>query len=176
MYIEEIWLQGLPWGWPESLHHCLTLCFLPAKIPEEIGLLKGMLLNNLVNPISRLEVISMYLFLYFIFSFFVFLGQHLQHMEVPRLGVEWLLQLLAYATEMQDLSHICDLHSSSGQCRIFNPLSEEARDQTCVLMDTSQVCYSWATTGTPVSFPLKVRKAAGSTVFVRENEHSVGSL
>ena len=32
------------------------------------------------------------------------------------------------------------LHHSSGQCRILNPL-KEARDQTCVLMDASQISY-----------------------------------
>ena len=47
---------------------------------------------------------------------FCFLGPHLWHMEVPRLGVESELQLLAYATAiaMPDLSRICDLHHSSG--------------------------------------------------------------
>ena len=62
-------------------------------------------------------------------------------MEIPRLGVESELQLLAYttATTMPDPSHICSLHHSSGQCRILNPLSE-ARDQTCILVDTSWVC------------------------------------
>ena len=47
-------------------------------------------------------------------------------MEVPRLGVESELQLLAYptATATWDLSRICDLHLSSQQYRILNPLSE----------------------------------------------------
>ena len=49
---------------------------------------------------------------------------------------------------MQDLSHVCDLHHSSRQRQILNPLSE-ARDQTRILMDTSQVHYRWASTGTP---------------------------
>ena len=41
-----------------------------------------------------------------------FLGPHLWHVEVPRLGVKAELQLPAYATApaMQDLSYICDLH------------------------------------------------------------------
>ena len=40
------------------------------------------------------------------FFFFLFLGPLLQHMEVPRLGVESEVQLLAYttATAMQDPS------------------------------------------------------------------------
>ena len=58
-------------------------------------------------------------------------------MEVLRLGVESELQLLAYtaATATQDPSRICDLHHSSRQCWIFNPL-REARDRTHILMDT----------------------------------------
>ena len=61
-------------------------------------------------------------------------------MEVPRLGVELELQLLAYttATAMWDLSHVCDLHHSSWQCQIPDPLSK-ARDQTSNLMDPSGV-------------------------------------
>ena len=64
-------------------------------------------------------------------------------MEVPRLGVESELQLLAYttATVTQDLSLAFNLHHSSGQHQILNPLSE-AKDQTCSLMDTSRVHYS----------------------------------
>ena len=40
----------------------------------------------------------------------------------------------------QDPSRICDLHHSSQQCWILNPLSE-ARDQIHLLMDISWVCY-----------------------------------
>ena len=56
-------------------------------------------------------------------------------MEVPRLEVELELQLLAYAiaTATRRLSGIYDLHHSSEQCQILNPLSE-FRDQTWVLM------------------------------------------
>ena len=45
----------------------------------------------------------------FFFSFF--LEPHAWHVEVPRLGIESELQLLAYgtATAMPDLSHTCDL-------------------------------------------------------------------
>ena len=62
--------------------------------------------------------------------FFCFLGPHLHHMEVPRLGVQSELQLQAYtiATATQDLSHICSLQHSSRQRQILNPLSK-ARDQ-----------------------------------------------
>ena len=72
-----------------------------------------------------------HLYLFIIIIILLFLGPHLWHMEVPRLGVELELQLLAYATdtEMPDPSHVCDLHHSSWQCQNLNPLSK-ARDQT----------------------------------------------
>ena len=60
---------------------------------------------------------------YLFFYFFVFLGLYI---EVPRLGVELELQLLAYttATAMPGLSHVCDLFYNPWQHRILNPLSE----------------------------------------------------
>ena len=60
--------------------------------------------------------------------------------EVPRLGVQQELQLLTYATDTatQDPSRIFDLHHSSRQHQIFNPLSK-ARDQTPIKMDPNQV-------------------------------------
>uniref|UniRef100_A0A8D2AHA0 Unconventional myosin-VI n=1 Tax=Sus scrofa TaxID=9823 RepID=A0A8D2AHA0_PIG len=60
-------------------------------------------------------------------------------MEIPRLGVESELQLPAYttATAVRDPSHVCDLHHSSWQHWIPNPL-RKARDQIHVLMVTSQ--------------------------------------
>ena len=78
-----------------------------------------------------------------------FLGLHLWHMEVPRLGVKSELQLPAYATATatRDPSHIFDPHHSSQQSWILNPLNE-AREWTCIHMDTSWGCYHWATTGT----------------------------
>ena len=56
-------------------------------------------------------------------------------MEVPRLGVESELQLLAYTTAIATLdpSCVCNLHHSSWQHWILNPLSK-ARDRTCNLM------------------------------------------
>ena len=96
---------------------------------------------------------TMYLWCWVYFIFFLsfpFLGLHLQQVEVPRLGVESELQLPASttATAMQDPSCACDLHQSSQLRWILNPLSE-VRDQTCIPMDASQVCYHWAMTGSP---------------------------
>ena len=55
-----------------------------------------------------------------------FLGLHLRHMEVLRRGVELEVQLPAYATATAtwDLSYIFDLHHSSWQHQIPDPLSE----------------------------------------------------
>ena len=80
-----------------------------------------------------------------IFFFFFFLGPHPRHIEDPRLGVKSELRLPAYAiaTAMRDLSHACDLHHSSWQCWILNPL-----DRTPVLMDTSWICFYWVMMGT----------------------------
>ena len=65
-----------------------------------------------------------------------FLGLHLWNMEVPRLGVESELWLLACttATATPDPSCVCDLLHSSWQCQILKPLIK-VRDRTCVLMD-----------------------------------------
>ena len=70
----------------------------------------------------------------------VFLGLHPQHMEVHRLGVKLEPQPPAYATAMPDPSGACDLHHSSQQCQILNPLSE-TRDRTRVLMDASRIHF-----------------------------------
>ena len=63
-------------------------------------------------------------------------------MEASRIGGESELQLLAYNTATATLgqSCTCNLHHSSWQHWILNPLTE-ARDQTHILMDTSWVSY-----------------------------------
>ena len=87
--------------------------------------------------------------------FFCFLGLHPQHIGDSRLGVQSELQLLAYttATATSDPSYICDLHHSSQQHWILNPL-REVRDRTHNLMVTSWICFRWDTTGTPYCFLL----------------------
>ena len=89
-------------------------------------------------------ILSLSLLFYLFYFIFLFLGPHLQHVEVPRLGVVLELQLPAYttATTTRDLSHIWDLNRSLLQHWIFNPPSE-ATGGTCILMDTSPVCYCW---------------------------------
>ena len=66
---------------------------------------------------------------YLIYLFIYFFRAAPAAYEVPKLGAESELQLLAYttATATPGPSHVCDLHHSSQQCWILNPLSE-ARD------------------------------------------------
>ena len=113
---------------------------------------------HLARPRDLAFMPSWFLFFFFILLLFIlfycFLGLHLRHMEVPRLGVQSELQLSAYttATATQDPSQVCDLPHSSRQCRILNAL-REARDRTCGLKVPSRVCFCCATTGTPCFQP-----------------------
>ena len=77
---------------------------------------------------------------FFFGLFLLFLGPLPWHMEVPRIGVESELQPPAYAraTATWDLSHVHDLHHSSWQHHVLNPLSK-ARDQTHNLMVPSWI-------------------------------------
>ena len=60
-------------------------------------------------------------------------------MKVPRLRVQSELQLLPYTRASNTgPSHICDLHHSSWQYWILNPLSE-TRDRTHILIGTNWV-------------------------------------
>ena len=76
--------------------------------------------------LRQLPVCSLFPWALFICGCFCFLGLYLWHIAVPRLGVEFELQLLACAasTAMRDLSCFCDLHHSSWQHWILNPLNE----------------------------------------------------
>jgi len=84
--------------------------------------------------------------------------------------VESELQRPTYTTAAAtpELSHTCNLHHNSGQCRILNPLIQ-ARDQTHNLMVPSQIHFLCATTGSPDSIFLTLRKivkCAKKTVLV----------
>ena len=80
------------------------------------------------------------------------LGLHPCHMEVPRPGVWLEPQLPAYTTAIAtpEPSCVCNLHHSSWQHWILNPLNE-ARNGTWVLMDPGQIHFCWATMGLPKS-------------------------
>ena len=80
----------------------------------------------------------LYIYVWLNRIFFFFLQPHLQHREVPNLGVKWELQLPARSTAMATLdpSYLCDLHHSMQPRWILNTLSK-ARDRTCILTDNS---------------------------------------
>ena len=85
-----------------------------------------------------------------------------RHMDVPKLGDESKLQLPACTTATatwlrircchelwcRSPNRVCDLHHSSWQHLILNPMSK-ARDRTCILMDPSQVHFCSTTMETP---------------------------
>ena len=58
-------------------------------------------------------------------------------------------QSYTIAMAMPDPSCMCDLHHSSWQHWIPDPLSM-ARNRTCILMDTSWICFHCATMETPL--------------------------
>ena len=87
--------------------------YLSGKIPE-----RGIYSCGLVMGLTQNK--QLFTYLQSTILFLLFLGLHLQHLEVPRLVVNMIL----------------------------NPL-KEARDQTHILMDTSQIHLHCATTGIP---------------------------
>ena len=72
-------------------------------------------------------------------------------MEVPRLGVELELYLLAYTTAKQCRIQVTSVTypTAHGNAGILNPLSK-ARDRICILMDPRHIRFHCATTGTPL--------------------------
>ena len=72
---------------------------------------------NMVEMVNSMLCVFFFALLLLLLLLFCFSGPQVQHMEIPRLGVESELYLLAYATAtaMLGLSSICDLHRSSWQ-------------------------------------------------------------
>ena len=137
---------------PETVAFHFSPFFLQANIPLclsfefhwKIGVTQTQLLSI---PVPIFTVCSWMVHTFTTLSLsFCFLGLHPRHREGPRLGVKLELQPPAYttATAMQDPSHVCDLHHSSWQCRIPDPLSEP-RDKSCILMDTSRIHFHCTT-------------------------------
>ena len=108
-----------------------TLCQQPLKGFQNHSYNHTFILQNVINwltghlhlsLINFRQLITGIIFIYnFIYLFFIYLfillfqGRISSILEVPRLGVEFQLQLPAYttATAMWDLSRVCDLHYSS---------------------------------------------------------------
>ena len=104
------------------------------------------LLSHNQNSLPSFLFLSFFRFLFL----FCCLGTHPLHVEIPRLGVELELQLPAYATvtATPDPSHFCDLHHSSQQRWILNPLNE-ARVKPASSCTLVAIINRWATKITP---------------------------
>ena len=87
-----------------------------------------------------------FFFFFFFFNFCLFRATPAAHGRSQARG-QIGAAACATATATADLRCVCDLHHSSLQHWILNPLSG-ARDQTYIFMDTSQVRYCWSTIGT----------------------------
>ena len=87
----------------------------------------------------------------YVYIYFVFLGLHLAAYggSQARGPIGTVAAGLARATATRDRNRVFDLHHSSWQCRILNPMSK-AGDWTHNHMVPSQICFCCATTGTPV--------------------------
>ena len=99
---------------------CTFLIFLTQdNVPSSSYIFLCPDLESVISLRALVSFSRCHLFIYL----FAFLGLRVWHMEVPRLGVELELQLLAYTTAMPGLSSVCNLYHSSWQCWILNPLS-----------------------------------------------------
>ena len=101
----------------------------PCEVPTTRVLLRRMCLSS---PMSHLFVWG------FCVVFFYFSEPHLWHLEVPSLGVESELQLLATARA-----------TARAIATVFG--TYKARDGTRILLDPSQVCYLLSHEGTSLS-------------------------
>ena len=139
-------------GHPISLipNFYLSILFFQSLVPSSlVNALERNLWFCLINrtlkfnfgPFIGAAISFPLLFLFFSFLSFFFRATPTAYGK-SQAGVKLELQLLAYvtATATPDQRCICDLHHSSQQCQIFNPLSG-TREKTHILMDTSQVCY-----------------------------------
>ena len=79
----------------------------------------------------------------------VFLGPHLGRFPGDESNRSCSHCLHHSHSNAADLSNVCNLHHSSWQCQILNPLSE-ARDQTWILKDASQIHFHGAMMGIPM--------------------------
>ena len=100
---------------------------------EKICKLQSCMSDNAVSHNFNINESTTYIY----FFLFFFLGLHLLHTEVPKLGVESVLQLPAYVTPTAtpDPSPTCEYGCSLWPDQILNPVSK-ARDRTHILVGT----------------------------------------
>ena len=105
-------------------------------------------LEEETKPCPKAVLLFLFLFLFLFFFLLYFLGSHLWHMEVPRLGVTSELQLPVYTPATQDPSHICDLCCSLWQCRSLTHWAKPGVEAASSWILVGFLTH-WATTGTP---------------------------
>ena len=122
--------------------------------PPELNTLKQAYLTwerGLVPIVSAYDTHCNGLFFWLVFYFILFFlrATPVAYGSSQARG-ELELQLIAYstATATWDPSHVGDLHHSSRQRWIPDPLSK-AGDRTCILIDTSRIRFRCATMGPP---------------------------
>ena len=138
------WLLTLVTG-VDSILPARSCCPIFFFMPSLLSLALSVFICYLsLVPQGKIKGITSFHLFLFVCLFF-FLGQHLQHMEVLRLGVKREPQLQAYTTATPDPSCICDLHRRLRQRWILNPLGE-AGDQTHIFTGGSHNCISLPST------------------------------
>ena len=95
---------------------------------------------GIINCFYLLVGILLFVLLFTLSSIIYFLLFRAVHMAYDRGWTGAMLLAYTIGTAAWDPSHICDLHHTSWQHWIPDPLSE-ARDRTRIFMDTSWICF-----------------------------------
>ena len=102
-----------------------------------------------LSVLILIRSVQVFLFLFFFFLFCLKTPMAYGSSQVTgRIGA--IAAGLCHSPTAWDLSHVGSLQHSSWQHQIPDPLSK-ARNQTCILMDTSRICFHYATAGTPTT-------------------------
>ena len=121
----------------QSEHTCLEV---------EHCLIYSSTLSPSLRSLHRRRSVTIDFFFFFVFC--LFRASPVAHGGSQARGlIRAVAASLPRATATPDLSCVCDLHHSSWQCWILNPLSK-ARDRTCNPMVPSRICFCCTMMGT----------------------------
>ena len=139
VFFPPLFMNKCMWNWYNFLFSLKTLREFTSVVSHQS---LEFLCENIII-ISSIPLINCRLFRYPVFLcvscdpiFFFLLGPRMQHIVVPRLGVE----LEPQPQQCQICATSATYTTAHQQWQILNPLSK-ARDRTCTLMDTSQIHY-----------------------------------
>ena len=111
-----------------------------------LGMVESTILTLIVKIFLGLSFLYYFIYYYYYYYYYCLLRTTPMVYEGTQARA-WIGAVAA--TAAPDPSHICDLHHNSWQCWILNTMSE-ARDWTCILMDTSQIRFHWTIMGTHI--------------------------